>query len=140
METSKCKCCEKTKPIEEFYWRDKKRGIPTTYCKACNKANIKKWRKTPEGKAKWYAYDEKRRNSNKEWLKEQRSKGCEKCGESRFYVIDFHHKDPSSKTFTIGQTDRWTITQLKKEIKKCIRLCANCHREVHYLEQNKLDN
>lgn len=129
----KCKNCGQEKEITEFYIR-KEDGRPTTYCKACNKARVKKWRKTEVGREKWYDYDRKRVASNKEWLKEQRSKGCERCGDTRFYVIDFHHKDPKQKTFTIGKTDRWTITQLKEEVAKCTRLCANCHRELHYLE------
>jgi hypothetical protein len=129
-----CKKCKEEKPLSEFYFRDKEKTKPTTYCKACNQQRVKEWRKTPEGKAKWYGYDKKRVSSNKEWLIEQRSKGCERCEEKRHYVIDFHHKNPDEKTFTIGSTNRWTITQLKNEIKKCIRLCANCHRELHYLE------
>jgi hypothetical protein len=140
METSKCKCCEKTKPIEEFYWRDKKRGIPTTYCKACNKINTKRWRKE-EGREKWVAGRNKKVEKVRKWVNEQRALGCEKCGESRFYVIDFHHIDPETKKYTLGNQaifSSWKAT--KEEVAKCIRLCANCHRELHYLEQNKLDN
>ena len=132
-----CSKCKKDKPISEFYLRDKEKGIPTSHCKQCNKERVKAWRKTPEGKAKWYSYDKKRTLSNKKWLEEQRSKGCEKCGDKRHYVIDFHHRNPEEKTFTIGSTNRWTLTQLKKEVAKCIRLCANCHRELHYYEKRK---
>lgn len=59
---------------------------------------------------------------------------CAKCGESRKYVIDFHHIDPAKKQYGIG----WGIKargrkSLKKEIEKCICLCRNCHTEFHYL-------
>ena len=133
---SKCTKCKQEKPTSEFYWRDKEKTKPTSYCKACNKQRVKDWRKTPEGKAKWYAYDKKRADENAKWLETQRSKGCEQCGDKRHYVIDFHHRNPEEKTITIGQTNRWTRTQLEKELKKCVRLCANCHREHHYLNKN----
>ena len=40
------------------------------------------------------------------------------------------HKDPSKKEFTIG-TKNIGFKRLSEEIKKCILLCANCHRELH---------
>ena len=48
-----------------------------------------------------------------------------KCQEG----LDFHHLDPSKKEFGIGKTIRsWNRVQI--ELRKCILLCANCHREV----------
>ena len=46
-------------------------------------------------------------------------------------ALEFHHTDSSTKDFTIssGHTRSWE--RMKKEIDKCILLCANCHREVH---------
>ena len=140
----KCTSCKQVKPIDEFYDRFNKDNINvfTSRCKECIKNRTKSWRKS-EGKSKWKAYDDRRVAGNRKFLQEEREKGCVKCGESRFYVIDFHHLDPSTKEFTIGKTNRWTRTQLEKEIKKCIRLCRNCHSEFHYLEKNfnlKLEN
>lgn len=138
--TSKCTKCKEEKSITEFYWRDRKRRIPTTYCKACNKAHTKNWRKN-EGKEKWILSKNKKIEKVRQWVNEQRALGCEKCNEKRFYVIDFHHIDPENKKHTVGSQamySSWKAT--KEEIKKCIRLCANCHRELHYLEQKKLDN
>ena len=56
---------------------------------------------------------------------------CIKCGESRYYVLDFHHKDGTIKHNTVNRlkTGRWSI--LKNEILKCELLCANCHGEMH---------
>ena len=41
----------------------------------------------------------------REFIDAQRTK-CIKCGDTRSYVLDFHHKDPNIKNFTIGQLKR----------------------------------
>ncbi len=137
----KCTSCKQEKPLTEFYDRLNTRGenVLTSRCKSCIKERTKSWRKA-EGKEKWKSYDDKRVQQNKHFLEKERAKGCVKCGEDRFYVIDFHHIDPSTKTITIGATNRWTRTQLEKELKKCTRLCRNCHSELHYLEKNTIFN
>lgn len=62
---------------------------------------------------------------------------CAKCGETRFYVLDFHHKDASTKEFTIGKLKKGSQDLIQDEINKCITLCANCHREFHHLEKTQ---
>ena len=59
---------------------------------------------------------------------------CVKCGESRKYVIDFHHVDNSTKSFDIcyGSKSKGRKT-IKREIEKCVCLCKNCHTEFHYI-------
>jgi len=50
---------------------------------------------------------------------------CEKA-------LEFHHLSPNDKDFTISswrKISKWSI--LVEEAKKCVLLCANCHREVH---------
>lgn len=58
---------------------------------------------------------------------------CKKCGYNKcLAALDFHHKDPSKKDFGLsvrGLTKGWKF--IKAEIKKCVLLCANCHREEH---------
>jgi hypothetical protein len=132
---TKCKFCGIEKPLTDFYLRNKTTQTPTTYCKDCNKQRVKTWRKTEVGSKQWKAYEKKRTTGNMQWLNSQRALGCEKCGDTRYYLIDFHHINPVDKEFTIGATNRWTITQLTKELAKCCRLCANCHREFHYKER-----
>lgn len=47
-------------------------------------------------------------------------------------ALEFHHINSSEKSFGIseyGLTRAWT--KIEAELKKCILLCANCHREVH---------
>ena len=58
---------------------------------------------------------------------------CERCGYNRcIEALEFHHTDSKGKDFSIsekGYTRSWTM--VKKELDKCILLCANCHREIH---------
>jgi predicted HNH restriction endonuclease len=47
-------------------------------------------------------------------------------------ALEFHHIDEKEKDFGIsqdGNTRTWE--EIKKELDKCVLLCANCHREVH---------
>jgi len=58
---------------------------------------------------------------------------CTVCGYSKsLAALDIHHRDPAKKEFGIsqdGSTRSWE--RVKKELKKCILICANCHREIH---------
>ena len=59
---------------------------------------------------------------------------CIICGYDHcMEAMDFHHIDPSEKDFGLGST-RANIKSwdsIVSEIKKCVLLCARCHREVH---------
>lgn len=73
--------------------------------------------------------------SHKRWVDEYK-KGikCSFCGMSDYRVIDFHHKGDEKKDFGIsaGLAEKLGLERIKKEIDKCIPLCANCHRIVHF--------
>lgn len=62
---------------------------------------------------------------------------CKDCGlkSEHMSIYDFHHLDPSNKDFNISSKGH-TISEkrLKKELDKCVLLCANCHRIRHELE------
>lgn len=64
---------------------------------------------------------------------------CSKCGyDECMGALEFHHLDPSKKDFGLsvrGITRSWD--KIKKELDKCILVCANCHREIHYAERTK---
>lgn len=58
---------------------------------------------------------------------------CEMCGYDKCIdALDFHHKEPSQKEFGVSKnTHNRKWEDIKKEIEKCMLLCANCHRELH---------
>lgn len=58
--------------------------------------------------------------------------GCQSCGYSVcIQALEFHHHDEETKEFSIFQLMKNSFDTILKEAKKCVLLCANCHREVH---------
>lgn len=53
--------------------------------------------------------------------------GYDKCVEA----LQFHHRDPSQKEFTISSPNFHKWEDVEKELEKCDLLCSNCHAEVH---------
>lgn len=114
----KCPQCNRELSIDNYY-NPKKQAI----CKDCHRANIR------------HTYQIKVDKIN-----EYKSKrGCRKCGDKRFYVLDFHHSDPNEKEFAISDKIRNKFETLLPEMEKCDILCANCHREWHYVETQGID-
>ena len=58
---------------------------------------------------------------------------CSICGYNKLKsALEFHHIDPTQKSYGVGANGN--CHDLEKdllEIKKCLLVCANCHREIH---------
>lgn len=57
--------------------------------------------------------------------------GCCFCDEKEPVSLDLHHKNPKEKDINVSDAVCYSIKTLKKEIRKCIVICANCHRKLH---------
>lgn len=59
---------------------------------------------------------------------------CADCGERHPATLQFHHLNSEDKTFAIGKAVNrgFSLDRIKKEMQKCIVLCANCHAIRHY--------
>lgn len=56
---------------------------------------------------------------------------CVDCGEADHLVLEFDHRDPSTKVAAIAQLvgrGCWSVQRLQTEIDKCDVRCTNCHR------------
>ena len=75
----------------------------------------------------------KRRKKIRQMAVEYKGGRCQECGYSScIEALEFHHSNSSGKDFSIsekGYTRSWA--KVKKELDKCMLLCANCHREIH---------
>ena len=59
--------------------------------------------------------------------------GCVECGYKKHpAALDFHHRDPATKLFSLGsKVHSYGKERIIEEIEKCDVLCANCHRSVY---------
>lgn len=66
---------------------------------------------------------------------------CEKCGyKKNLAALCFHHKNPKEKEMGLHASSllmaKESQAKMKREIKKCLLLCSNCHMEIHYPKLN----
>jgi predicted HNH restriction endonuclease len=80
---------------------------------------------------------ELKREKRKEWAKFKSTIKCINCGFSHSAVIDFHHVDRTNHRSVNLLAQQGKYKEAMEEIKKCIPLCANCHRIVHYEEHKE---
>lgn len=122
-ETLKCIDCENELPISEFQKQGTTSAGTRKYCSRCKNC------------FKIYAVT-KNYDKRKNFINEAKKECCV-CGYIRYKgALEFHHTKPETKLFEIADTvykKRKSVTDemLEEEIKKCVVLCSNCHREYH---------
>lgn len=53
------------------------------------------------------------------------------CGYDRCIVsLQFHHVDPEQKSFPMSTASGKALDTYRKEARKCVLVCANCHWEI----------
>lgn len=103
-----------------------------------------------------YHSNEKYRENTKTYVKEYQMKnkirainylgGACKCGEDHPSALQFHHRDPSAKSFAVTTKELsspkkmpWD-TVIVPELDKCDLLCSNCHFKHHAMLSNERIN
>ncbi len=92
---------------------------------------------------KWYAKNKQKhieyvtdcKKKKREWFEEIRnSLRCTECGETHIATLDFHHEYPEAKETEVVMAVHlnWSKKRILAEIAKCIVLCSNCHRKLHW--------
>lgn len=125
-----CSRCKKEKLLDEFNFKNKKKGQRQYHCKDCSRLYI---RSHYERNKTYYLLKAHKRNARirkeiKAFIWNYLGNNpCVDCGEDDIIVLEFDHiKD---KAFTISSIGRnKTLLEVKEEIKKCVVRCANCHR------------
>ena len=75
-----------------------------------------------------------RRKAKAKWRAFKKSLSCTFCGIKHPAVIDFHHINRKEKRSVNRLVRNNAFKKAYEEVKKCIPLCANCHRILHYEE------
>ena len=80
-----------------------------------------------------------KREKRQDWINYKAEQKCVHCGAQHPAIIDFHHvvrdatKQPVNRLAGDG---KWKAARKEAET-KCIPLCANCHRILHWDEEQK---
>lgn len=122
-----CNKCKIEKEESCFPFKDKKKGKRSTICSECQKEYKK---------AYYYRNKESHYERNKITVKKLqtyasvRKDVCIVCGEREKICLDWHHL--RDKDLEIAKIcTKGSLIRLKKELQKCVVLCANCHRKLH---------
>lgn len=59
-------------------------------------------------------------------LREERGNICQYCGSTE--SLEFHHRDPITKLFTVSRGWAFAEDRLLAEVAKCDLICINCHK------------
>ena len=132
-----CKKCGELKPLSEFNKRnDGHGGGYHCYCRVCDRE-----------------YSREHYRKNKKYYREKQSRfrdqglarvwqykckhPCGKCGEDHPACLVFHHRNPGDKDKCVSKmaANGTGWPRLLAEIQKCVVLCTNCHRKLHYDER-----
>lgn len=116
------KTCSKCKEIKDEKYFPKNGKRRHSWCKDCHRKNTKE---------KYLI--------SRDFVNRFKDK-CSICGYDRNKAaLEWHHPD-DNKEFNVNSMARRAIANKKRileEIEKCVLVCANCHREIHYPQLNK---
>ncbi len=107
-----CPKCQLNKSEDAFYKSTKS----SSYCKSCIVITNKQ-----------------RQRDTKKLAVDYKGGKCIKCGYNKcMAALEFHHIDSNTKDKDYFNSRGGLTEDLKKELDKCILICANCHREEHH--------
>lgn len=136
METKTCITCKQSKSIDNFALRSRSTNVHRSSCKECyNNKKRANYKSNLTIRLEYKKKSQSRRREIKKWFKDIKSQyRCVKCGESHPACIDFHHLDPTTKVAEVSSMVLMTQSKeaILSEIAKCVPICSNCHRKLHY--------
>lgn len=114
--------------------KKQRRKESNTQWKEKNKDHLK------ESQTKWRLLNKDlRHKQQRERTQNFKKRAIEYCGNVCAHcggafppaVYDFHHVNPEEKEVLISKIMSHSWDNIRKELDKCILLCANCHRIEH---------
>ena len=124
-----CSTCGRKQSVTSFHKSNRRAGCRTrtagyrqSRCARCQAADRERYRAR-----------------NRRFLAAEKERvGCADCGfPGPACALDFHHV--KGKVFTLSgrRANQLSIADLQAEIKKCIVVCANCHRIRHWIGEKR---
>lgn len=127
-----CHGCRSWRRTDHFEKYKTKNGIKLRrkickYCRNLSRKNLPK-------RKKYYLIDKIGRQNFKEEIIQKYNSKCSVCEkELPSCVFEFHHLNPSEKEYNVSTLIQYYKNKERayNEIKKCIMVCANCHKIIH---------
>jgi hypothetical protein len=122
-------CCECKRDDVEF--GNRKNGSLQSRCRSCQRDYAKNHYNSHK---KYYIEKVRRHSGNclnslrKKILTYLSDKKCVDCDEKDPVVLEFDHKEPGKKKYSVSEISRRSWKRTLAEISKCEIRCANCHR------------
>ena len=117
-DTLRCSKCQRDLPVDDFSRdrRQQSRGGRRYTCRECSSD---------------YACGI--RGRNRKLIREAKDVPCMDCGVwYPYHIMQFDHRDPDKKDFTLGGYSARALQKVKDEIAKCDIVCSNCHADRSY--------
>ena len=126
-----CRKCGLEKAVEEFPWKNQKKGKRHAVCKSCTAVRSNQWYYANKQHHVQNVMKHTRisRQKLKDYVDDYLSGNpCVVCGETDPVVLEFDHI--YGKDAAIASLIRLNVplSRLQEEIEKCQVLCVNCHK------------
>ena len=105
-----CSLCKDIKSLSDFAVKNDSPYGVQGYCKLCDA--------------------QKNLRLREPFLEYKKTLSCIMCGETNSNRLHFHHRDPSTKLFNIGNRGHYPMDVIMAEVAKCDVLCGTCHNLV----------
>jgi hypothetical protein len=123
-----CSKCKREKEFDDFPINKTRKDGYGNVCKTCQSEYTKAH--YHNNKKQYFNRNKRRRKEAREYVINYKKTHACKCGENRWWVLDFHHID--KKRENISSLLAHGVETVKNEIEKCEIVCANCHRDLHF--------
>lgn len=124
-----CNKCKEEKPKSEFNKRRSMKDGLQPQCRSCQKLYFNSYYEKNGEKVRKDTY-KRVRQYRQLFLKYKQTLSCERCDESHWACLDFHHHN-DDKEDVVSTLQYSGPTKAIEEAKKCTVLCSNCHRKEH---------
>lgn len=136
----RCSCCCSVKGLSNFSFDNSSPDGRGYYCRTCANTKARAHHAKMASDPDWV---DKKNEKNRNRFRVAKQKAVEymgsKCHDCQTvypnYVYDFHHLDGDTKLDNPSALLNKTWGRAKQELDKCIMVCANCHRERHYNDE-----
>ena len=136
-----CTKCKREKPLAAFNKNKHRSDGHQTACRDCCKTSSRLYYKKNYRKQRKQiseARSIRRKDIQTQLLSYLEQHPCKTCGNSDIRVLEFDHRDRSTKDGSVSNflTEGYGWSKIQREIEKCDVLCANCHRIKTHEENN----